>query len=209
MTSKLTNPRVLRRFIILMGVATIVMFSVWAIIKAVKEDVPGDYEVRQGDIFLQDKLFEKAIDRFNAALMDQPDHRGALMGKAAALIALERYTEADELLTYTIGYLTRTLEQDDPTGKGALSAAYANRGIIKDRQARYEEALKDYIESINIDSDIADGPSWVDHLLYHNKKPSSVLARAEYIYKQLKLPEAERLLNVPEEDATQRMYKPY
>jgi len=208
MTSKFSNPRVLRRFIILMGIATIVMFTVWAVIKAVKEDVPGDFEVRQGDIFLQDSLFEKAIARFDAALADQPDHRGALMGKAAALIALKRYKEAEDLLTYTIEFLVRTLEQDDPTGKGALSAAYANRGIIKDRQARYEEALKDYIESINIDSDIADGPSWVDHLLYHNKKPSSVLSRAEYIYKQLKLPEAERLLSVPEEDATQRMYKP-
>jgi len=208
MTGKLSNPRVLRRFIILMGVATIVMFSVWAVIKAVKDDVPGDYEVRQGDIFLQDKLFEKAVERFNTALLKQPDHRGALGGKAAALISLERYQEAEDLLTYTIRYLTRTLEKDDPTGKGALSAAYANRGIIKDRQARYEEALKDYIQSINIDSDIADGPSWVEHLLYHNKKPSSVLARAEYIYKQLKLPEADRLLRVPEEDATQRMYKP-
>jgi len=208
MTGKFSNPRVLRRFIVLMLVLTVVMFSVWAVVKMVNEDVPGDYEVRQGDIFLQDKHFEKAIERFDAALADQPDHRGALGGKAAALIALERYQEAEDLLTYLIDYLTRTLESDDPTGKGALSAAHANRGIIKDRQARYEEALKDYIKSINIDSDIAEGPSWVDHLLYHEKKPSSVLSRAEYIYKQLQLPESERLLSVPELDAKQRMYKP-
>ncbi len=208
MTSKFSNPRVLRRFIVLMLILTVVMFSVWAVIKMVNEDVPGDYEVRQGDIFLQDKLFDKAIDRFDAALADQPDHRGALGGKAAALISLERYKEAEDLLTYLVDYLTKTLEPDDPTGKGALSAAYANRGIIKDRQARYEEALEDYIKSINIDSEIADGPSWVDHLLYHDKKPSSVLSRAEYIYKQLKLPENERLLSVPELDAKQRMYKP-
>jgi len=208
MSSTTSNPRVLRRFIILMLTATVVMFTIWAIIKMIKEDVPGDYEVRQGDIFLQDELFEKAIERFDKALQDQPNHRGALGGKAAALISLERYPEAEELLTYTIDFLTRTLEEDDPTGKGALSAAYANRGIIKDRQARYEEALEDYISSINIDYEIAEGPSWVDHLLYHDKKPSSVIARAEYIYLQLKLPVAERMLSIPDLDAKQRMYKP-
>jgi len=209
MKSNLSNPRILKRFIILMGVATFVMFSIWAVVKMVKEDVPGDYEVRQGDIFLQDKLFEKALARFEKALKVEPDHRGALGGKAAALISLERYDEADAVLTYLIEFLTKTLEKDDPTGKGALSAAYGNRGIIKDRQGRYEEALKDYINSINVDAEIADGPSWVDHLLYHNRKPSSILSRAEYIYLQLKLPENERLMRVPEMDEAQRMYKPY
>lgn len=209
MKNYFSNPRILKRFIILMAVATFVMFSVWAVIKMAKEEVPGDYEVRQGDIYLQDKLYEKALARFEEALKQQPDHRGAIGGKAAALISLERYQEADTVLTYLIDYLNRTLEEDDPTGTGALSAAYANRGIIKDRQGRYEDALADYIKSINVDAEIADGPSWVDHLLYHNRKPSSVLSRAEYIYKQLKLPESERLMRIPELDEAQRMYKPY
>jgi len=208
MTKNFSNPRILRRFIVLMCLATVVMFSLWAVVKMVKEDVPGDYEVRQGDIFLQDKLFVKALNSFDQALKNQPDHRGALGGKAVALIGLRRYKDAEDVLSYLIEFLSRTLAADDPTGKGALSAAYANRGIIKDRQARYEEALADYISSINIDADIADGPSWVDRLLYHDKKPSSVITRAEYIYKQLKLPKTERLLSIPEVDATQRMYKP-
>lgn len=208
MTTMFSNPRILKRFIILMAVATFVMFSIWAVVRMAKEDIPGDYEVRQGDIFLQDKLYEKALARFEEALKQEPDHRGAIGGKAAALISLERYQEAETVLTYLIDFLTRTLPDDDPTGTGALSAAYGNRGIIKDRQGRYEEALKDYIKSINIDAEIADGPSWVDYLLYHNRKPSSVLTRAEYIYKQLQLPESERLMRVPELDETQRMYKP-
>ena len=100
------------------------------------------------------------------------------------------------------------LEADDPTGMGALSAAYANRGIIKDRDGRYDDALKDYIEAVKIDYDLADGPGWIEHLLYYDKKPSSVLGRARYLYKQLKLPESERLMRVPEIDAKQRRYKP-
>ena len=208
MSQKFTDPRVLGRFIKYMAVATFVMFSVWAVLTMIKEEVPGDFEVRQGDIFLQDKKFTKAIERFEEALQLQPDHRGALGGRAVGLIALERYDEAEEALIYLIDFLTRSLGPDDPTGVGALSAAYINRAIIKDRQGRYEEALTDYVEAIKIDYDLAEGPGWIDHILYYDKKPSSALARAKHIYKQLQLPEGERLMRIPELDAKQRIYKP-
>lgn len=203
-----SDPRVLRRFIKLMLILTAVMAVVWTGVTWYKGQVPGDFEVRQGDIKLSDGDYEAAIERFDAALADAPDHRGALLGKGVTLLAMERYDEAEAIFTYAIDYLSVNLEEDDPTGKGALSAAYANRGIIKDRQERYEEALEDYVEAVKIDYDLADGPGWIDHLLYYDKEPSSVLKRAEYLYKQLQLPEEERLLSVPELDAKQRMYKP-
>ncbi len=206
--SQFSNPRVLKRFIKLMLALTVVMAGIWMGMYWYNTSVPGDFEVRQGDIFLSDGHYLKAIESFNEALREQPDHRGAVHGKAAALIALERYDEAEFLLSGLIDYLLVNLEDDDPTGVGALSAAYTNRGIIRDRQARYEEALADYIESVKIDYDLSEGPSWLEHLLYYNKTPSSALKRAEYLDKQLKLPEAERLMRMPEEDAQQRMYKP-
>lgn len=204
----LENPRVLKRFIILLAAATFVMFSVWAMINNYKGATEGDYEVRQGDILLQDGKYEEAIAVFNKALALQPNHRGALGGQAVALMALKRDGEAESLLTYLINFLEQSLTDDDPTGRGALSAAYANRGILKDRQGRYEEALKDYIQSARIDRDLADGPGVVERLLYYEEKPSSVIKRAEYIYKQLKLPKAERVMRRPEEDEKQRRYKP-
>ncbi|MBC8242571.1 MAG: hypothetical protein H8E30_19170 [Alphaproteobacteria bacterium] len=197
-----------KRFIKLMLILTVVMFTVWTGIIWYNSSIPGDFEVRQGDIKLSDKEFSSAIERFDAALASAPNHRGALLGKAVALMGLERYEDADEVLTHAITYLHDTLADDDPTGTGALSAAYANRGIIKDRQGRYEEALADYIEAVKIDYDIAEGPGWVNHLLYYDKTPSSVLTRARYLYEQLQLPESERLMRVPEQDALQRMYKP-
>ena len=206
--STFSNPRVTRRFIKLMLILTVVMFTIWTGITWYNSAVPGDFEVRQGDIKLSDGEFADAIERFDAALMVAPDHRGALLGKAAALMGLESYDEAEAVLSYAIDFLLGTLSNDDPTGTGALSAAYANRGILRDRQGRYEEALADYIESIKIDHDIAEGPGWIEHLLRYDKKPSSVLRRAEYIYQQLQLPESERLMRLPEMDANQLMYKP-
>ncbi|MDA1090428.1 MAG: tetratricopeptide repeat protein [Proteobacteria bacterium] len=202
------NPRVLKRFIILLAVATFVMFSVWAMINNYKDTTKGDYEVREGDILLQDGKYETAIKSFEAALAVQPNHRGALGGQAIALMGLKKYGEAENLFTYLINYLKETLSDDDPTGRGALAAAYANRGILRDRLGRYEEALKDYIQSALVDRDLAEGPGVVERLLYYEKKPSSVIKRAEYIYKQLKLPEADRVMRNPEEDEKQRRYKP-
>ncbi|MBL6959454.1 MAG: tetratricopeptide repeat protein [Rhodospirillales bacterium] len=204
----LSNPRILKRFIILMAVATFVMFSIWMMIDNYKGQTEGDYEVRQGDILLSDEKYEEAIRVFDKALAVQPDHRGALSGQAVALMALGKDAEAESMLTYLIDYLKRSLTKDDPTGRGALAAAYGNRGILKDRQGRYEEALKDYIESARLDMDMAEGPGVIDQILYYDNKPSSILERAKYIFKQLKLPESERLMRKPEEDAKQRRYKP-
>lgn len=202
------NERVQKRFIILMALLTVVMFSIWIGIHWYQGATPGDFEVRQGDILLSDGHYDKAIEAFDRALAVQPDHRGALHGKAAALIMMERYDEAEAVLTYLIDFLNRTMEDDDKTGIGALSAAYTNRGIIKDRQWRYHEAYDDYVESVKIDYDIADGPGWIEHLLYYEHEPSSALKRAQYLYKQFQLPEDERVLSLPELDDAQRMYKP-
>lgn len=206
--SAFSNPRVLRRFIKLMLILTVIMFTVWTGVTWYKGAVPGDFSVRQGDIELSDGNYDKAIARFDEALAEAPNHRGALLGKAAALMARESYDEAEAILSHAIDYLLDTLTDDDPTGIGALSAAYTNRAIIKDRQGRYEEALADYIEAVKVDYEIGDGPDWLEHLLYYNKEPSSALKRAEYLYQQLQLPESERLMRVPEQDALQRMYKP-
>mgnify|MGYP001234548069 FL=1 len=206
--AKFSDPRVLKRFIIYLGLLTLVMFGVWSVWGTFIETPAGDFEVRAGDIHLSSGEYEEAIEDFDRALELQPDHRGALMGKAAALIQLKRYDVAEKVLTYTIDYLKRTLSPDDPTGRGALAAAYGNRGIVKDTEGRYEQALEDYIASLKVDADAVEGPGIVDRLLYHDEKPSSIRDRAVYLYKQLQLPEDQRLLRVPEKDALQRMHKP-
>ncbi len=206
MSDYLSN-RVIMRFIVLLGVLTFVVYLFWTF-REYLSPPPGDFEVREGDILLQDENFAEAAVKFDEALRISPNHRGALGGKAVALIALERYDEAEAVLGHTIDYLSANLDPEDATGKGALAAAYANRGIIRDRRGRHKEALEDYIESIKLDYDLAEGPGWLNHLLYHDREPSSVLKRAEYLYRQFQLPESERLMRVPERDAEQRIYKP-
>ncbi len=204
-----SDPRVIRRLIIIMAIATFGMFTFWTVIKPMfVASVPGDYEVRQGDILLGDKKYDEALDRFDAALQEMPNHRGALMGKAIALLQSERYDEAEAVFTHTIDFLNKNLEADDPTGNAVLAGAYANRGILYDRTARYEQALSDYIQAVKIDEEAVKGPSFVDKILHVRPRPATVRNRAVYLQQQLALPEEERLLRLPEKDAEQRMHKP-
>jgi hypothetical protein len=64
------------------------------------------------------------------------------------------------------------------------------------------------VEAIKIDYEIAEGPSWIEHLLYYEHEPSSALKRAEYLYWQFQLPEEDRIMTLPDLDDAQRMYKP-
>lgn len=202
------NPRVLKRFVIICSIATFVMFSVWMLIQSFMNRPAGDYETQVCDQRLKDKLWDQAIEQANIALDKNPNHRGAMMCRALVYINKKDYNLATKELTALIEFLKKTLKDDDLTGKGTLAAAYANRGIVKDRTEQYEEALKDYIKALEIDHEAIAGPGLGHKIIYMINKPSSVRDRAQYIHEQLQLPPNERVLKIPEADEEQRMHKP-
>ena len=191
-----------------MAILTFVMFTVWALIKSFVNRPPGDYETEVCDMRLKDKLYDKAIQAANTALEKTPNHRGAIMCKALVFISQKMYVEANEELSYLIIFLEKTLEDDDKTGKGTLAAAYANRGIIKDRNKNYEGALQDYAKALGIDHEAVAGPGLGTIILNYKFKSSSVKERALYLNEQLQLPEDERVLSIKELDEGQVMHKP-
>jgi len=191
-----------------MAILTFVMFTAWALIRSFMNRPPGDYETEVCDMRLKDKLYDKAIQAANTALEKTPNHRGAIMCKALVFISQKMYLEANEELNYLINFLEKNLEDDDKTGKGTLAAAYANRGIIKDRNKNYEEALKDYVKALGIDHESVAGPGLGTIILNYKFKSSSVKERALYLNEQLQLPENERVLSIKELDEGQVMHKP-
>ena len=140
-----------------MAIATFVMFTVWAFVRSYMNRPPGDYETEVCDIRLKDKIYDEAMEAANKALAKTPNHRGAIMCKALIYISQKDYANANNELDYLIKYLESNLETDDLTGIGTLAAAYANRGIIKDRNKNYEGALADYIKALGIDHESVAG----------------------------------------------------
>ena len=202
------NVRVLKRFVIYMAILTFVMFTVWAFVKSFMNRPPGDYETEVCDIRLKDKQFEQALNAANTALQKTPNHRGAIMCKALVFISQKKYFEAKNELDYLINFLENNIEDDDKTGIGTLAAAYANRGIIKDREKDHQEALQDYIKALGIDQEAVAGPGLGTIILNYRYKSSSVRDRALYLNEQLQLPEDERVLSIKELDEGQVMHKP-
>jgi len=202
------NANVLKRFIIYMAILTFVMFTAWALIRSFMNRPLGDYETEVCDMRLKDKLYDKAIQAADTALEKTPDHRGAIMCKALVFISQKMYLDANKELNYLINFLEKDLKDDDPTGIGTLAAAYANRGIIKDRNKNYEEALQDYAKALGIDHEAVAGPGLGTIILNYKFKSSSVKERALYLNEQLQLPEDERVLSIKELDEGQVMHKP-
>ena len=202
------STKVLRRFIIYMAILTFVMFTVWALVRSFMNRPPGDYETEVCDIRLKDKLYDQALQAANTALEKSPDHRGAIMCKALVFISQKMYLEATEELNYLINFLKKTVKDDDLTGVGTLAAAYANRGIIKDRKKDYQGALQDYLKALGIDHKAVAGPGLGTVILNFKFKSSSVKERALYLNEQLQLPESERVLRIEELDEGQVMHKP-
>ena len=202
------STKVLRRFIINMAILTFVMFTVWALVRSFMNRPPGDYETEVCDMRLKDKLYDQALRAANTALEKTPDHRGAIMCKALVFISQKMYLEATEELNYIINFLEKTVKDDDLTGVGTLAAAYANRGIVKDRKKDYQGALQDYLKALGIDHKAVAGPGLGTVILNYKFKSSSVKERALYLNEQLQLPESERVLRIQELDEGQVMHKP-
>ena len=199
---------VLKRFIIYMAILTFVMFTIWGFVKSFMNRPAGDYETEVCDIRLKDKKYQEALEAANKALSKTSNHRGAMMCKALVFISEKKYIKADKVLSNLIIFLEKNLEEDDRTGIGTLAAAFANRGIIKDRNKNYEGALKDYVRALGIDHEAVAGPGLGTIILNYKFKSSSVKERALYLNEQLQLPEEERVLSIKELDDGQVMHKP-
>ena len=202
------NANIIKRFIIYMAILTFVMFTVWGFVRSFMNRPPGDYETEVCDIRLKDKKYGEALEAANTALEKTPNHRGAVMCKALVFISQKKYLEANEELTNLINFLEKNVKDDDKTGIGTLAAAYANRGIIKDRNKNYEGALQDYVKALGIDYVAVAGPGLGTIILNYKFKSSSVKERALYLNEQLQLPENERVLSIEELDEGQVMHKP-
>ena len=202
------NANIIKRFVIYMAILTFVMFTVWGFVKSFMNRPPGDYETEVCDIRLKDKKYDEALKAANIALEKTPNHRGAVMCKALVFISQKKYLEANEELTNLINFLEKNVKDDDKTGIGTLAAAYANRGIIKDRNKDYEGAFQDYVKALGIDHVAVAGPGLGTIILNYKFKSSSVKERALYLNEQLQLPENERVLSIKELDEGQVMHKP-
>ncbi|GMQ75921.1 MAG: hypothetical protein BMS9Abin01_1182 [Gammaproteobacteria bacterium] len=157
---------------------------------------PGDMAYLTANKLFEDGEYQRALDKYDEALKENPDHIFALRGRARSLMQLGRPERALAAFDAAI-----SLAPD-------FGASYANRGILYDRMGRYEKAVEDYTRALQLDPELAKGPHWLVRFLRNQpQKPPGIADRVAYLRQELAKPANERLLKVPEVDAEQRTYR--
>lgn len=180
----------------LLALTVLIIFGYFYYQYTVRENVPGENRFRMGNKLLEDGNYEEALKTFDEVISSYPEYKDAYMGRAITLMQMQKFESARM-------DFNRAIDLDKE-----FAAAYANRGILNDRTGLYAEAVQDYRKAIELNPDLAEGPGWLWRFLRNiPEKPPTIADRAEYIEAELKKPEAERLLRIPELDDQQRMYK--
>lgn len=157
---------------------------------------PGEYAYHAATNHFADRYYDRALVDYDKALQENPGYTPALRGRAETLIMLDREPEAITLYDELIAL------QPDNAGH------YANRGIAHDRLGHFEQALADYVTALALDPEVGKGPGWLTRFLRNQpEKVPGIADRARYLQEQLTLPAAERVLQVPEVDASARPFK--
>lgn len=157
---------------------------------------PGDLAYLEANTLFEDGEFQRALGKYDEALMEDPNHIHALRGRARSLMQMGQSPQALTAFNTAIA-----LAPD-------FGATYANRGVLHDRMGRYQQAIEDYERAVALNPELVDGPHWLTRFLRNQpEKPPGVAERAAYLRAELAKPESERLLRVPELDAAQRSYK--
>lgn len=169
----------------------------WTVYDGVmREKVPGEKAYEAANRFFEDGYYARALQEYDAALNEAPGLLPALRGKARSLMQLGKNQEA------------LTLFNDAIKQAPDFAPTYANRGILYDRMGRYNKAIADYDKAVSLDAEKVEGPNWLTRFLrLETGNVPSVAARSQYLKQQLALPEAERVLKIPEVDAAQRPHK--
>ncbi len=180
--------------VIVLGV--LVVFGYHYYQYSVMETRPRENQYRLGNKYLEDGKYEKALQLFDEVLAEQADYKEAYNARALTLMKMERFDESRESFD-------RAIELDN-----RFANAYANRGILNDLVGRHEAALRDYRKALELDPELAEGPGFLWRFLRNiPEAPPTIADRADYLEEELKKPEEERLIRVPELDSKQRMYK--
>lgn len=178
------------------AVVIAVVTAGWLVYEHVAGGLPGRTDYRAANTAFTDARYGEALGRYRQALAADPTNVYAAEGIARSLQRLGRGREALAAFEEALAV--------DPD----FAPAHANRAILLDTLGRHEEALAGYRRALQLDPELAEGMHWLDRLLYDvRERPPTIADRMAYLEEQLALPESERRLTDPGEDARQRPYE--
>ncbi len=184
------------RILVRISIVLFILFSSWLIWEHFVKRPPELKHYLTANTAFKDKNYDLSLEEYFNALKYNKLDVYIIEGIARSYMELNQYLEAKEYF-----YMAIDLNPN-------FAPAYANLGVLYDRQKQYMKAVSYYKKAISIDNELSEGMHWLDRLLYDVREtPPTILERSKYIEEQLKLPLNERVLSVPQLDEEQLNYE--
>ena len=184
------------RILVRISIVLFILFSSWLIWEHFVKRPPELKHYLTANTAFKDKNYDLSLEEYFNALKYNKLDVYIIEGIARSYMELNQYLEAKEYF-----YMAIDLNPN-------FAPAYANLGVLYDREKQYMKAVTYYKKAISIDNELSEGMHWLDRLLYDVREtPPTILERSKYIEEQLKLPLNERVLSVPQLDEEQLNYE--
>lgn len=184
------------KILVRISVVLFIFFSLWLIWDHfINRPAEVKHYLTANNAF-KDKNYDLALKEYFMSLKYNQEDVYSLEGVARSYMELKLYDDAESFFLKAINL--------DPN----FAPAYANIGVLYDRQAKYELAVFNYKKALQLDIELSKGMHWIDRLLYDVREtPSNIFDRTIYLEKQMNLPEDDRILNLPIMDDKQLNYE--
>ncbi|MCB1761426.1 MAG: hypothetical protein KDI68_16775 [Gammaproteobacteria bacterium] len=216
------------RLLLRIAIALTLIWILWTLYDSGPRRSPPDaQQLSAAGRQLEDGNYREALRLFETVFRQNENHLGALRGMAQASMQLgleseraaqdgtreaQRAQSAGQHFVQALRWYDKAIAAAqalaaDDAERRALGVSHANRGILRDHMGDHRGALEDYLVSLQLAPEVAEGPGWLTRFLRNQpERPPDVAQRAAYIREQLAKPESERKLRRPEADARQRAY---
>ena len=184
------------KILVRISVVLFIFFSLWLIWDHfINRPAEVKHYLMANNAF-KDKNYDLALNEYFVALKFNQEDVYSIEGVARSYMELNLYDDAEIFFIKAINI--------DPN----FAPAYANLGVLYDRQEKYGLAISNYKKALQLDAELSKGMHWLDRLLYDVREtPSNIADRSMYLEKQMNLPKNERILNMPNIDDKQLNYE--
>jgi len=173
-----------------------VLFTVWLLFEHFINRPPELRYYLSANTDFKDKRYDRSLENYLKAYSYDQNDVYIIEGIARSYMELNDFKNSFK-------YFNLAIKTDK-----LFAPAYANLGVLFDRNKDYISAIKYYEIALSLDNDLSTGMHWIDRLLYDVREtPATIIDRANYLEKQLSLPISERVLSIPNIDEQQYNYE--
>lgn len=164
-----------------------VLFSTWLLFEHFINRPPELRYYLSGNTDFKDKRYDSSLKNYLKAYSFDQNDVYIIEGIARSYMELNDFNNSFK-------YFNLAIKTDNQ-----FAPAYANLGVLFDRNKDYVNAIKYYEVALRLDNELSTGMHWIDRLLYDvREKPPTIMDRLNYLNQQMLLSEDERILSIEE-----------